>query len=396
MLPKMKSRYALRSRMIVASALGAVLLSAGVQAAELMPAETSNKVDGAPRPLEEMALCCRVFDPPALYKNEENPYIQQFAITHRYQGQYYSTDANTGQDDDWENRRWRLGAELEFLRQFTLKGQFNLKTDSTEEGRFFQDVDTLEVEWAPSDAWSVVFGKHKPGITQEYATSSSKILTFERSLLVNQIAPDKLGGISVDYGAGSIEASLGVFSGSVDDDYELPDLDGSFGVLAKFGYDVTDHVNIGLHYMWQDEDAENDGFADYEHLVSLNSDSEWGNVGLRTDLIYASGYAGVSDVFGLVVLPYYDIGDSLRLVARYQYATADSSDGIRLQRRYERPAVQGDSSTRGDDYHAVYAGLNWYICGENLKLMTGIEWSGLDGDADYDGYTFFTGVRTNF
>jgi phosphate-selective porin OprO/OprP len=392
----MKLIYAPLSRVIAGSAFGAVVLSAAVQAGEVMLADTSKKVGGAPSPFEQKTLCCKVVDPPALYKDEKNPYIQQFSITHRYQGQYYSTDANTGEDDDWDNRRWRLGAEIKFLQQFALKGQFNLNTDSSLAGRFFQNVDTLEVEWAPRDEWSVVVGKQKPGITKEYSTSSAKILTFERSLLVNQITPDKLGGISVDYGSGAIEANLGVFSGSVDDDYELPDFEGSFGVLAKFGYDVTDDINIGLHYMWQDEDDENDGFADYEHLVSLNSDNKWRNVGLQTDLIYAIGYAGVSDVFGLVVLPYYDINDGLRLVARYQYATADSSDGLRLQSRYERPAVEDGSSTRGDDYHAIYAGLNWYICGENLKLMTGIEWSGLGGKADYDGYTFFTGVRTNF
>ena len=393
----MKLFYALLSRMIAGSAFGAVVLSVGVQAGEVMLADTSKKmVDVAPRPVEEETLCCKVFDPPALYKDEETPYIQQFSITHRYQGQYYHTDANTGEDDGWENRRWRLGATIKFLQQFTLKGQFNLNTDNNLEGRFVQDIDTLEVEWAPNAQWSLVIGKQKPGITQEYSTSSAEILTFERSLLVNQITPDKLGGITVDYGSGDFEASLGVFSGSVTDDYEFPDFDGSFGVLAKFGFDVTDDINIGLQYMWQDEDGENDGFSDYEHLMSLNSDNKWRNVGLRTELIYASGYAGVADVFGLVVLPYYDISDWLRLVARYQYATADSSDGLTLQRRYEFPAVEDGSSTEGDDYNAIYVGLNWYICGENLKLMTGIEWSSLGGDADYDGHTFFAGVRTNF
>lgn len=392
----MRSSYIPLSRMIVGSAFGLVGLSAGVQTDESLADSSKMVVDEAPRPVEEDTLCCRIFDPPALYKDEDNPYIQEFSITHRYQGQYYYTDANTGKDDGWDNRRWRLGAAIKFLHQFTLKGRFNLNTDNNFGGRLVQDIDTLDVEWAPNAEWSVVIGKHKPGITQEYSTSSAKILTFERSLLVNQIAPDKLGGVSVDYGSGPLEASVGVFSGSVEDDYEFPDFNGSFGVLAKFGYDMTDDINIGLQYMWQDEDNENDGFADYEHLVSLNSDNNWRNVGLRTDLIYASGYAGVPDVFGLVVLPYYDIAARLRLVTRYQYATADSSDGVRLQSRYERPAVEDGSSIQGDDYHAIYAGVNWYICGDNLKLMTGIEWSALGGDADYDGYTFFAGVRTNF
>ena len=42
------------------------------------------------------------------------------------------------------------------------------------------------------------------------------------------------------------------------------------------------------------------------------------------------------------------------------------------------------NSGRGDSHHSLYAGLNWYLCGDNAKFMTGVEYQQLDtaaGDA---------------
>jgi len=98
-------------------------------------------------------------------------------------------------------------------------------------------------------------------------------------------------------------------------------------------------------------------------------------------------------VYGLIVMPYYNLTDRLRFVVRGQYAASDSGDGLRLQRRYERTVADGD---RGDSYWAAYAGLNYYIMGDKLKLMSGLEYSDLSGDNDYDGWTLLTGLRLYF
>jgi hypothetical protein len=46
---------------------------------------------------------------------------------------------------------------------------------------------------------------------------------------------------------------------------------------------------------------------------------------------------------------------------------------------------------RSDLYNAVYAGLQYFICEDKLKLMTGVEWSDLDGGGD--SWTYFAGIR---
>jgi phosphate-selective porin OprO/OprP len=84
-------------------------------------------------------------------------------------------------------------------------------------------------------------------------------------------------------------------------------------------------------------------------------------------------------------------------VGRYQYAASEAEDGVRLQSRYEREAPEL-ASQYGDNYHAVYAGLNYYICDHNLKLMAGVEYATMDQDTgrNYESVTFMTGVRLYF
>ena len=99
------------------------------------------------------------------------------------------------------------------------------------------------------------------------------------------------------------------------------------------------------------------------------------------------------------MIPSVYIADGLQLVARYQFANADGNDGLRVQSRYERLAPELTDGGRGDQYQAGYLGLNYYLYGHKLKLMTGIEYASMQGEADggdYEGWTWFTGVRMFF
>ena len=128
--------------------------------------------------------------------------------------------------------------------------------------------------------------------------------------------------------------------------------------------------------------------------------SSWGDLSLVTDLIYGTGINDNrnSDVFGLVIMPYYAITEKLEGVFRYTYSQSDGEEGIRLQSRYERARGAAPLNARGDSYNAFYAGLKYYLCGDKLKLMTGVEYATLDAPVsdDWDGWTYFAGVRLYF
>lgn len=359
------------------------------------------ELPGDPVQPEPVSLCDQIFGIPTLYRNPDNPYIQRFAIRGRYQGQYHYTDANTGDSDDWENRRIRFGADLDFLREFAFETRWNMKRESGP-GRLFEDVFSMTVTWRPTPEFNLQVGKQKANITNEWRTSSGAILTFERSLLVNTVVPETMWGARAGGRVGQFLYEASVFTASVDgDNYKFPDFNGGLGLHGSIGYDYAagaglDSAVVRLDYFYQDGDADNNAVRPYRHVFSLNSVHEIGRFGLNTDLIYASGESGVADVYGLVVMPYYDLLEKLRLVTRYTYAGGDGNAPLALASRYERPAVQDGSSIRGDNYHSVYAGLNYYLCGDKLKLMAGAEYSTMGGDSRYSGITWLGGVRLDF
>ena len=92
--------------------------------------------------------------------------------------------------------------------------------------------------------------------------------------------------------------------------------------------------------------------------------------------------------------------DRLQAVFQYQFAGATESEGIRANSRYmnslHSPGVDVNSG-RGDELHTLYAGLNYHICGDNLKIMGGVEYANLDTPAgDVDAVTLLIAFRTFF
>jgi len=98
-------------------------------------------------------------------------------------------------------------------------------------------------------------------------------------------------------------------------------------------------------------------------------------------------------------MPSYElVEDKLEAVFRYQWAHS-TGDRLRLQSRNTRNVYRADgfSDFRGDNHHSIYAGLNYFISGHNLKLMTGVEYETLDGGGvDADATTLWGAARFYF
>ncbi len=364
-------------------------------AGSAMAGDSGKVVEMEPAPAPEPWTICNIFDYATLYEDSDNPFLQELALIGRYHGQWHYADSDRGEDSGWENRRFRFGIAATFLHDFEFEGQFNLKRDYSSDGRFFQDVEDLAIVYSGVENLELTVGKFKPAITQEYATSSKRIITFERSLLVNQITAEKTGGVMVTYEMDPITIDLAGFSGDLSDDWALPEFDAGYGLMARLGYALGD-TDIRFDYMYQEEDDDNVAFSDYDNMFSLNTSSQWDKFGLNTDIIFATGMGDTEDVFGIVIMPHYQLTDKLQAVFRYHLATSEGNDGIRLQSRYERRTVEDGGGTRGDVYNSFYLGLNYRICKDKLKLMTGVEYATLDGKSEYSGWTYFAGVRTYF
>ena len=364
-----------------------------------------------------------------LYKNEDNPILQEFALQGRLQVQsiYGESDGDSfntsdykdaGNDEtvwgnDIEARRARFGFKSKWFQSWKFEGQINVDVDgmdNTGDDTFYKDIYDLFVTYAPSDAMNISAGKTKVKFSREQEISSKEILTIERSLLSNTLFPGELTGIWAS-GKGIADHWLyevGVYGN--DRQREFTDLSGDNRgtlFLAKIGYDYAEQSGLdtavaSVHFMNNSEPNYKEPTPpDYTTGTSPNFKTSWaftnditqGRFGLTTEAMLASGDGSQSDVMGLTLIPSYYIGEGLQLVGRLQVATSEDPDDLRVPSRYER-LVAGDDE-KGNTYASAYVGLNYYIYGHKLKLMNGLEYSHMGG-GDYDGYTLMSGLRFSF
>ena len=79
-----------------------------------------------------------------------------------------------------------------------------------------------------------------------------------------------------------------------------------------------------------------------------------------------------------------------------QVATSSGADGLKSPGRYDEASLLPEAGdVKGNSFVSTYLGLNYYIYGHKLKLMNGVEYTHLGG-GDYDGTTFYSGLRMFF
>jgi phosphate-selective porin OprO/OprP len=377
-------------------------LTAGLAAPLAAYAGKEIKEVAPPEPKKEDTSCFidPLWDLAAFIDDKEAPFIQYLGIHGLYHGQYYWVDADgEGKDDDWDNRRQRIGIEGTFLKDFDFFARVNLNFD---EGDFFDTWDELWLKWKPADEFNLTVGKLKPAITQEWRLSSRFSPYFERSVPISNVIPDKLWGgqINGKVGGGWLY-ELGLFSGSADtEDFNQPTSDGGLVVHANLGYDFKDGGIVRAGYLYNDGDEGNNFVKPFRNVYSLSYEGTFldDRFNINADLVYGSDQSNDrGDVWGLAVTPSFLVTENIQVVARYAYAGSDTDNGIALASRYER-AVPDLVSTRVGDYHSVYGGVNYLVCGNRLKLMAGVEYARGDrGDGDdFEAVTALTGVRLFF
>lgn len=357
------------------------------------------------------AIFSSIWKVPQLYDNKNNAYIQSFALVGRYHGQYWSVESEGEKEDGWENRRIYLGFNTKIFKQFTIEVQINISED------FYPVYDNIYdafIRWeGAKNNLNLIVGRLDYLFTGlERSTSSKRINTMERALLVNQIMPSEVVGIYLAGKNGILSYQTGLFSGSIED--EFTSFAGGFGAVLGFAYTAPlfyDNGTLHLDYLYNNGDDDNNAFKPYGNIVSLWHKGQKGPLAIDIDFTAASGIGEQSDVFGITLLPSYDIAhnlivdaDTLQVAFRFHYALSKDDHGLNFNRRYEQKVASG----KGDSYHSVYLGLNYMIYQQKLKLMAGLEYfdmtgvsndneiNTIAGNRSVDGWNFITGVRLYF
>jgi phosphate-selective porin OprO/OprP len=330
------------------------------------------------------------------YHNEDNPVIQSFKFTGRFQLDYVLVDADQGQHDEWNIRRFRLGGKAKLFQDFTFHGEVDLNPQ--EPYPVYQRLTDMYLAWSRSKDFVVTAGKQSAGFTMDGMTSSKELLTIDRGNLANNLwfPEEYIPGVTVSGKPGHWVYQAGVYSSGAANE-EFGEFNGGVFFLGTLGYDFGKVLNVKQavlagNYVYNDPDANNTFTRNLQHVGSLNFSFDTGKWGFRSDLSGGVGYLGQSDLWGAMLMPFYNITDKFQVVGRYTFLTSENNNGVRLA-TYEKLVVPG----RGDEYNEFYVGLNYYFYKHKLKLQTGVQYAEMHDRAndggDYSGWAWTTGLR---
>ncbi len=346
-----------------------------------------------------------------LYKDDLNPVVQEFKLRGRYQGQYWDVDADQGSQSDWEDRRARLGFDAKlFDKQLEVRADFQSNDGFAD---LYDGLVDAYLRWKPSSTLSIVAGKTKPLIGHyDWLESTNTQPTFERSQIFNQLGVNRATSLTAEGTRDALSWRAGIYSNDTPantggsgswGDGEFGDLNGGFAYSLGVGYDfkhLLDLEKADFRFDWLHSEREPGDLvlARYDDILSSTFWVKSGYSAVVLEGYYATGGDGSnSDVFGFFIQPSYDlIPKKLQLVGRYAFAHSDEDLGVVAQTRYERSVATNKG--RGDTYHSLYGGLQYFIHGDKLKVLAGAEWARLENNSKtaYDGWTLLTGLRLSF
>lgn len=346
---------------------------------------------------KEESIYDKIWSLATLYKNKENPIIQEISLSGRAQFEYFSVDSNQGDADDWEVRRLREGIKIKFLNKWMLHTEAAFDADNP--NPFYTKLTDAYLQYTHNEALVFAVGKQSVKFGLDGGTSSKELITIDRSNLANNLwfTEEYAPGVSIGGKKSNWNYFLGWFTS--DGNPEFGDFDAGTFLLTRIGYNFADSFNsdkamLWLDYVYQQPDEGNTATRPFEHVGSINFLVEKGKFGLGTDVKAGSGYGRQGNIFGLQLMPYYDITEKVQFVLRYTFMDGDDN-AIRFA-RYENQVESG----RGDQYNEFYAGLNWYLYGHKLKFQTGVQYATMDDSRNdgggYDGWQWVGGLRISW
>lgn len=391
-------------------------------------AETVSEIT-SPAPSNNGDWCSMLKSKPTLYKNSENPFIQEIGVEGRlqYQAAHISGSDVNGNDFNEsfdEYRRARIGTNIKFLNYFGAKYQVNVVSDGRPSRRELDwGYDGLDEAYVSFDLGKAIgdnyfdsinlkYGYHKFLLGHEATESSKKILTPERSAISNKVYQSaRLTGLmgyaeknDWTFGAGIYSSSQDAGSNESFSGWQ----DGQVYWLHA-AYEATDKLTLATDMVYNDVDrlGGDDDSLGYDWAVSISGDYEDGRFGMITDFIFGdngdqSRAAREGSFYGIMAMPYYWlVEDKLQGVVQVQHMAASDPEGVRINSRYGRRAesygITDLNGGRGDSHQSVYAGLNYYICDHNAKFMGGVEYQQMDTPkGDFDTLTYVLAFRSYF
>lgn len=320
------------------------------------------------------------------------------------QAAYVDADNDAGSDDysTMELRRARLGARISLPNNFRAHVEGNILPNEA-------NLRAAYIQWREYKPAYVKFGYDKPLSSFEENESSAEILTVERSHLTNTLAaPGETTGLLVEGKMAPLFYGIGLFNDEgTSRNTDNTTADYLFNVRGGVNLKPTDGSNLTamVTYLQSDDPNGNVG-SKFEDVTIASLVYSVGGFQIRGE--YMIGSNNDDDTDGFYIQPSFMLTEKLQAVVRYEQMESDSATGIRATSRYGRRTETVITGTdedgknivadKGDEFTALYAGLNYYLSGNGNKIMLGVEINELKNTkaGDYDTTTVFTAWRTLF
>ena len=351
-----------------------------------------DKPAAAAKPVAEQSLKERFENLGLIYKDKQNPGLQELWVLGRYHGHYHDNDGSHGQDSGFESRRVRLGFQATMFDRLTVHAQANSGSDFEPAYNGFNE---LWVRWQFSEAVNLTVGQQKHRFTHDRNVSSRYMSFMERSMFTNMMGLDYTPAVTLSGRVDKLDYYAGVFSNSAGTDMweSFTELNSGSSFLAAVTYDLghllgAETASFYGGYLHSEAHGNATNLTRFDDALAGALIFTDGPAAFVAEL--TAGFGGArGDAIGLNLQPSYFLTDTVEVVSRYQIASASQATGLSSQRRYERLAGLGN----GDAYQAVYLGLNHYLAGHRLKLLTGMEYARMN---QRDSFMVWAGIRMFF
>ncbi len=326
-----------------------------------------------------------------LYEDDNGDFLNLSGRLH-LDSVYFNNDQDSYTDILW--RRFRFG----------LKGKYKDVTASLEadldlnDGAKYKRLTDANLSWQLSDNINFTILKQSTGFTLDGKTSSKKLLTPQRNNLTNNLwfTDEYFTGMSIK---GNFAQNSSFHSGifSSDNSDEIAFSDGSYFALLSVKSHIAksrfwDKALVAFDYVYNDVN-ELGNTRNFTHITSFSSNFNASRWHLSTDFSLGMGDLEQSDLWGLVIMPYYQQTAHIQWVARYTYLDSKQINGIKFG-RYENKLADG----KGDNYQELYAGINYLFNQHKLKLQLGAQYTDMQDNAndggEYSGWGLTLAVRS--
>lgn len=373
--------------------------------------------------------------PARLYKNDSNPWIQEFNLSLRAQYQCGWVDpheslypGSSGYDD--EVRRLRAGWNMTFLHDWKLVNIWNLggldgfgyysngywHHHKSMTGNLYD----LHLEYKTRGV-KISVGKNFPAHMMEFRESSADYLVPEIAVAEESVRGDNSYGLIVsnDNRKDPFGWIVAAWSATLTGErLAWTNWESAF-TQVQLSHEVKlqgmEESRVYLDWLHTFSDmndyALNDFHAKYsgtkaQNIFALYYRGKSGPFSIMTEVLWASDPMSrkvdgevmcPSDIYGFILTPGWMLTDHIQAIVRYQWAKGKNA--LKLNPHYSAMARTGGSYV--DTYQAISLGFNFYLLPEDpsrFKIMTMAEYahSGRDtGPAGFSGWTYIVGAYFN-